>query len=251
MNIKKILAVTASVGFLAACNGGGGSDPGPVAVTTAEGLWSGTTSTSRSLTGIVLGNGTYWMLYSAPNNSTVIAGVLVGRGSSLNSSFSTSEGKDFNFEGQGIHDATISASYVPRDYFNGSISYPSLNQTNTFTTTFNKAFDNPLSLSAIAGSYSGNAVVVGRAPEATTFGVTSEGAVTGSSSNGCQFTGNATPFANGGIYDLSITFGGGACANGTNTVTGIVYYDVGTKKLFSIALNYTLSNGFVFFGDKL
>ena len=73
MNIKKILAVTASVGFLAACNGGGGSDPGPVAVTTAEGLWSGTTSTSRSLTGIVLGNGTYWMLYSAPNNSTVIA----------------------------------------------------------------------------------------------------------------------------------------------------------------------------------
>ena len=250
MNIQQLLVVTASFGLLAACNGGG-SDPGPVSATTAEGIWSGTTSTSRSLTGIVLGNGMYWVLYSAPNNSAAIAGVVVGRGTSLNGSYSATEGKDFNFEGQGAHDATVSASYVAKQSFNGSITYPGLNQTVAFTSSFNTAFDQPLSLSAIAGTYSGNAIVVGGAQEATSLVVTADGAVSGSASTGCLFSGHATPFASGGIYDLSITFGGGACSNGTSTVTGIVYYDTAARKIYSVALNYTLSNGFVFVGSKL
>ncbi|HUW37490.1 MAG TPA: hypothetical protein VMV91_09160 [Rhodocyclaceae bacterium] len=238
---------------LSACGGGGGGGSTPTASSapaqTAEGLWSGTTSTSRTIKGIVLDNGTYWVLYSPANNSALIAGVIEGTGTSLNGSFSSSDAKDFNLEGLGINNATVSASYTAKQTLNGSVTYPSLNQSSTFTSTYDTDYDQTPSLAILAGTYSGSAAVIGGS-ESATITVSAAGAVSGAGASGCQFTGTASPHAHGNVYDLSVTFGGGVCANGTSTVTGIGYFNSTKKTLFGAALNSTRSNGFIFVGTK-
>jgi hypothetical protein len=52
-----------------------------------------------SLAGLVLDDGTYWILYSAPGDSAVIAGAIQGNGTSSN-------GKDFRV-GVAVNDARV------------------------------------------------------------------------------------------------------------------------------------------------
>ena len=239
---------------LAACSGGGGNDgaasaPAPGPGPSAEGLWIGSTSTSRSVTGMVLDNGTYWVLYSVPHVSALVAGVVQGTGTSLNGSFSSFDGIDFNLEGQGINNATVSASYVAKQSFNGSVTYPNLNQAFTFTSSYNAEYDQTPSVSAVAGTYTGIASVVG-SNELTTIVVSSPGVVVGTGTSGCRFLGTAVPRTKGNLYDLSVVFGGGVCSNGTSTVTGIGYFDSSAKRLYAAALNESRSKGLIFVGIK-
>ncbi len=237
---------------LAACGssgGNGGAAPPPEPASSAEGLWIGSTSTSRSVTGIVLDNGTYWILYSVPHASSLIAGVVQGTGTSLNGSFSSSDGIDFNLEGQGINNATVSASYMVKQSFNGSVTYPSLNQAYTFTSSYNSDYDQTPSVSAIAGTYIGLASVTG-SNELTTIVVSSLGVVAGTGTGGCKFLGTAQPRAKGNLYDLSVVFGGGVCPSGTSAVTGIGYFDANAKRLSVAALNKSRSDGLIFVGIK-
>jgi hypothetical protein len=237
---------------LAACGGGGGNGgaaPASAVAPSAEGLWTGNTNTSRSVTGIVLDDGTYWILYSIPHVSALIAGVVQGTGISLNGSFASSDGIDFNLEGQGINNATLSASYAAKQSFNGSVAYPSLNQTYTFTSAYNADYDQTPGVSAIAGTYAGIASVAG-SNDLTTMVITSPGVVVGTGTSGCQFLGTAVPRTKGNLYDLSVVFGGGSCSNGTSAVSGIGYFDPSAKRFYVAALNKSRSNGFIFVGVK-
>jgi hypothetical protein len=235
---------------LTACGGGGGSsNSSPVAATTAEGLWIGNTNTFRLVTGIVLDNGTYWVLYSSPNNPGMIAGAVQGSGTALNGSFSSANAKDFNLEGRGINDATVSASYKEKQSFNGSVTYSSVSPAVTFTSTYDPAYDRIPSLTAIAGTYFGTAAVVGDI-ETVTVDISAAGVITGLGISGCQFTGTAKPHAKGNVFDITVTFGGGACLNGTSTVTGIGYFDLRSGQLYGAALNSGRTDGFIFVGMK-
>jgi hypothetical protein len=123
--------------------------------------------------------------------------------------------------------------------------------TNTFTSTYDADYDLTPSLATIVGTYSGEAVTVGNTnPELATVTIAGGGAITGSSAGGCSFTGTASPHAKGNVYDISVTFNGGVCTNGTNTVTGVAYYIAAQKGLVSTALNSGRTNGFLFEGTK-
>jgi hypothetical protein len=248
----KALAMSCLVLTLAACGSGGGSDgAAPPPVSSAEGLWIGSTSASRSVIGIVLDNGTYWMLYSLPHAGSIIAGVVQGTASSLNGSFASSDGIDFNLEGQGISSATVSASYLVTQSLNGSVTYTNLNPAHTFTSTYNSDYDQTPFVSAITGNYLGLASVAG-SNEATSIAVSPQGVVAGTGgSSGCQYLGTARPRAKGNLYDVTVVIGGGgACAGGTNAVTGIGYFDASAKRLYITALNKSRSNGLIFVGIK-
>lgn len=242
---------------LAACGGGGGNGgAAPVPAASAEGLWTGSTSTSTgtgtssSVTGIVLDNGSYWVLYSVPNVSPLIAGFVQGTGTSLNGSFSSSDGIDFNVTGQGINNATVSASYVAKQSFNGSVSYPNLSSPFTFTSAYNADYDQTPSLAAIAGSYLGLASVAG-SNDPITMVVSPQGVVAGTGgTSGCQYAGFAVPRVKGNLYDLSLVIGGTACASGTSAVTGVGYFDAGAKRLYLAALNKSRTNGLIFVGIR-
>ena len=236
---------------LTACGSSGGNDAAgaPEGPNSAEGLWSGSTNTSRSVTGIVLDDGTYWILYAVPHASSLIGGVVQGTGTALNGSFSSTDGIDFNVEGQGITSATVSASYMVRQSLNGSVTYPGLNQAYTFTSSYNSDYDQTPSASAIAGTYTGVASV-SSSNELTTIVISSLGVVAGTGTGGCKFVGSAQPRAKGNLYDVSVVFGGGVCPGGASAVYGIGYLDASAKRLYLAALNKSRSDGLIFTGFK-
>lgn len=233
---------------LAGCGGGGdGESTSSGSSTTAEGLWLGTTTTARTVTGIVLDTGSFWFLYSLPNNSSIIAGGVQGTSSFTNGTFSSSDARDFNLEGAGINNATIAGNYAVKQSLNGTITYPSLNQAIGFNSVYDPAYELAPSLANIAGSYTGTASVLGGTENATVT-ISQTGSLSGVGSSGCTFTGTVAPRAKGNVYDVVVTFGGGVCSNGNSTVTGIGYFDAGAKRLYSAAVNSTRTNGFIYVG---
>ena len=68
--------------------------------------------------------------------------------------------------------------------------------------------------------------------------------------SGCQYGGLVKPRTKGNLYDVSLLISGGACASGTNTVTGIGYFDASSKRLYLAALNPSRTLGMSFTGIK-
>lgn len=254
-----VCAITAT---LAAC-GGGGSDSSTTtttatattpttataAVVTAEGLYVGSTSTGRTTTGIVLDDGTYYVIYSAQNNPSLIAGAVVGTGTSSNGSFSSTSARDINLEGLGLLSGSLSASYTQQKSLNGSINYPSLNQTVTFTGAYDSAFQTTPTLAAVAGTYTGR-VGHPRGNEAASVTVSSMGAISGRGASGCVVSGSLTPRAKGNVYTTSVTFGGSPCLLPNATLTGASYFDAATKRLYAVGMTSARDNGMIFAGAK-
>ena len=230
--------------------GGGGSEDGtPVPTTSAEGLWNGITSNGRAMSALVLDDGAYWVLYSLLGNHAVIAGAVQGNGNSQNSAFTSSNGRDFNLEGLGISAVTVNANYVMRDRLSGSLRYTGSGEVVSFSSSYDAAYDLTPSLGIIEGIYSGSAVTSGGV-EFATVAISTSGGISGAGASGCTFSGTAAPRSQGNVYNVAVTFNGGICANGRDTVTGVAYYDAGLKQLVSAALNSGRSNGFIFAGTK-
>lgn len=235
------LAILTSL-LMAGCGGGGGG--GSFAPTgTAEGLWGGTTGDGRFVSGVVLQDGTSWFVYSAINDNSVIAGLVQGSSTSSNGNYSSSNARDFNLEGFGINDGTISGNYAQMQTLDGTAT------SSAGSTVFNLAYDNRYdltpSIALIAGTYVGEDFATN---DPATVTIAANGSLTAVSTGGCQATGTVVPNPNGNVYDISVTFLGGPCANGTSTVTGVLAVD--GIDVISAALNPARTNGFLYLGTK-
>ncbi|HEU5407559.1 MAG TPA: hypothetical protein VFU48_07310, partial [Nitrospira sp.] len=107
--------------------------------------------------------------------------------------------------------------------------------------------DSSPNLNLVTGTYVGL-----RADDHTvTVTVDSAGTLSGHSTDGCTFAGTFSPRAKGNVFHHAVTFGGSACRHGTETVTGVAFYDAATHRLYSAALNRTRTNCYIFIGTKL
>jgi hypothetical protein len=202
--------------------------------------------------GIVLDDGSYWLLYSAPNVTGLTAGFVQGTGTSLNGSFSSSDAIDFNFSGHGVNSATVSASYTVKQSFNGTVSYANLSAPLVFTSSYNPDYDQTPNLTTVAGDYLLGIASVANSNELVTFIISAQGVVAGTgTTSGCQYGGLVKPRTQGNVYDVSLLISGVACATGSNTVvTGIGYFDASSKRLYLAALNKSRTLGMSFTGIK-
>jgi hypothetical protein len=242
---------TAFVLTVGGCGSESESNPAPPLATpssSAEGLYSGSTNTNRTLTAVVLDDGTHYFFYSAPANPTLIAGVVQGNGTSNSGSFTSANARDFNIEGLGVLSATITASYAARQSLSGSITSPGASDT-TFTSTFDPAYDTTPSLASLAGTYTGQAGSAGGVQSATVT-VASNGVFTGVEADGCSFTGTASPRVRGNIFDQNVTFGGAPCEFSGSTLVGIAYLDVPNRQLYGAAPASDRTNAVIFSGTK-
>jgi len=237
-------------GFAPAACGGGYSESDASSLsqptaTSAEGRWTGSTLTGRTIAGLVLDDGSYWLFYTARDNPHVLAGLVHGTGTSHSGSFGSSNTRDFNLEGAGIHTATMRGSYEPKQSFHGTIAYVT-GDTKSFTSTHAADYESVPNLALVAGTYVGL-----RADHHTvTVTVDSVGTLSGHASDGCPVVGILSPRAKGNVFNVSVTFGGGACRDGTETVTGVAWYDAATNHLYSAALNSARTTSFIFLGTK-
>lgn len=233
-----------------ACGGGYGdrdfsSLPQPTA-TSAEGLWTGAIPTNRTVGGLILDDGSYWVFYTARSNPNMLAGLVQGTGTSHSGSFGSSDTRDFNLEGAGIRAATMSGTYVQKNSFNGLIAYVN-EHTSSFTSTYDADYELAPNMNLVAGNYSGL-----RADNQTvSVTLNSAGIISGSFTDRYTFAGSFSPRAKENVFNVTITFGGGACSNGTDTVNGVAFYNAATQRLHSAGLNSTRTNGFIFIGTKL
>ncbi|MDF0672991.1 MAG: hypothetical protein P0120_01430 [Nitrospira sp.] len=231
----------------AACGGGyGKSDasslPQPTA-TSAEGRWTGTTSTGRTVAGLVLDDGSYWLFYTAKDQPNILAGLIQGAGTSHSGSFGSSNTRDFNLEGTGIRAASMRGGYVPNKSFDGTIAYVT-GDTDSFSSTYDG--DSELAPNLVAGTYSG----LRTDNHTVTVTVQSVGTLSGHSTNGCTVVGTLSPWAQGNVFHTSMTLEGGDCRQGSETLTGVAFYDVATQRLYIAALNHTRTTSHLVLGVK-
>lgn len=239
------LALAACVALLlglSGCGGGGGGGGGGGSAQTspAQGFWTGTTSNGYGLMGAVLENGEYWFMYYAGN---AIEGLVQGTGSASNGNFVSTDGLDF-WAGGGAVAVNVSGSYRERETLQGFVTPRAGGAPVSFTTTYDRRYDQPASAAAITGTWRG----VLASGETFRIDVAANGALSGASALGCTYSGNAVPRASGkNVYDVTIAFNGGVCALGTQTVRGIgaVIGSGAGAVLYAAALNAARSAGFV------
>lgn len=261
--IKGFLAVAVAVAALAACGGGsgggtsssdgsgaaGGGDSG-VSAQKADGLWVGSSSANRAVNLLVLDNGTYWAIYSAVGKPSVIGGVVQGSYTVSANSFASSDGRDYNLEGDGVLSiSSIVGSYQPRSSFNSQLNYASGAGSVTLNANYGALYDTPATLSAVTGRFTGTAVSPA-GPESVTLTVGASGAISGTSGLGCSFSGAVAPRSGVGAFDVSIRYNGGECLAGTSTQSGAAYFDAANNRLYVAGLNTSRNSGFVFVGTK-
>ncbi|MBS0156333.1 MAG: hypothetical protein JSS38_17235 [Nitrospira sp.] len=213
--------------------------------TSAEGRWMGATATGHTVAGLVLDDGSYWLFYTAKDQPNILAGLIHGTGTSHSGSFGSSNTRDFNVEGTGIRAATMRGSYVPSKRFDGTIAYVN-GETESFTNTYDGDSKSAPNLTLVTGTYSG----IRTDNHQVTVTVDAAGTLSGHASDGCTVAGTLSPFTQGNIFHTSLTLDGGGCRQGTETLTGVAFYDAATNRLYSAALNSARTTSFLFLGVK-
>lgn len=229
MKTRLISAVTAVL--MTGCGGGGGGSSTPVSTTastpastpvptpTAAGQYSGLTSDNRVVSTTILDNGMVYVQYGGKGLPDIYAGTLIGTVQSSGGTLTGGTGTDFNLEGQGASAVTVTGTYTAGQTLDAAITYANGTKVTTHQ-THEAYFDQTPTLQAIAGNYSGAALIPGGS-DASAFAIDTAGRITGSSSSGCGFTGTVTPRSNAYLYDVSMQFAAGACAYSGQTATGI------------------------------
>ncbi|HBR51530.1 MAG TPA: hypothetical protein DEA71_15765 [Nitrospira sp.] len=232
-----------------ACGGGyresdASSLPQPTA-TSAEGRWMGATATGRTVVGLVLDDGSYWLFYSARGNPHILAGLVQGTGTSHSGSFGSSNTRDFNLEGTGFRAATMRGNYVPSKSFDGTIAYIT-GDTESFTSTYDGNSVSAPNLTPVTGTYVG----LRADNHQVTVTVESAGTLSIHLSDGCTVAGTLSPWGKGNVFHTSATFGGDTCRQRTETLTGVALYDAATQRLYIAALNNARTTSSLFLGMK-
>jgi hypothetical protein len=224
---------------LAGC-GGGGDDANPT------GLFNGTASGSRSVSTTVLGDGSYYLLYSPAGSPAAVGGLVVGTGAIQDNRFSSTDARDYSMEGTGTKAASLSGDVATRQSFNGTLA-SGTSAPLTFSSTYSPEIEGTATLAALAGTYPG-LVTFSLGGRAGTFAVTQAGAFS-TNINGCPITGNAVPRTDVKAYNLTLTFAGAPCVFPNQTFTGIARLDA-AGKLYGLVKNETLAQAIVFVGTR-
>lgn len=237
--MKKQLATVGLLCTLLAACGGGGSDDGA----SPEGFWVGKAATGVDVALAVLENGDTWGYYA---NGGYLVGALAGNTTSSGSQLSGS-GKDFNLLSRTVTSGNYSGTFSARK----SISV-TLSDGTTFTGNYDARYDQPASLAALAGSFSGQGATGTTSAISAPIAITSSGTVTMPAVSGCSASGTVAPRASGkNIFDMTVTFNGSTCALGNGAVAkGVAFYDSTSRTLVGLALNGPKTDGFVYLGQK-
>ncbi len=262
MNAIKIktagIAFAAAPLLLAAC-GGGGDDAssssadaataaGSSNTTAVQGLYIGTASNGRTVTGLLLDNGSYYFLYSSDSGSASIGGVVQGTGGIDGQRFTSADMRDFNIDGLEVTGGTVDATVVAKTSLSGSIDHANQAPV-SFEAAYDSDYDTPARLATLAGTYRGNVAFSGGA-EAATVTIAADGSIGGQGVSGCKVTGTAAPHAQGNVYDLTLRFGGAPCLFADQTFQGIVYYRSAQRRLYAAAPNADRTDGVLFVATR-
>lgn len=241
--------------LLAACGGGGGAADQPSGSggsteikgsQSAEGYWSGTSSTGTSIHMAILENGESWGIYTS-TQGTFVSGALQGQ-TQTDGAEMTGSGRTYSFATEGFSTGSLKAQVKTKSTLvtNSLVGFSA-------TLIYNAGYDARATLADLTGRYlifgrSDRDIIIPSHVDINTQGVFSN------LENGCTRLGQLTPRASGkNIFDMTVTFSG-ACtsfASGTR-LQGIAFLDksVTPHRLRSLSLNAEKTDGMVIIGTK-
>lgn len=234
--------------------GGGASPTTPTNSGSPEGFWCGTDSNGYVDNIVVLSNGTVWGIYASGNCNSLSLNPL-GAGTFNGGAFHgsvTSGGngvtgtvREFYFSNGGSTQLTVSGTALAKDTLNITLS-----DATTLRANYSAQYDQPATLAAVAGTYSGPAVVSVDGGLVANVTISAGGAITmPADAYGCSATGTIAPHGSVGLYDVSVTFHGAACSLGNGgTATGIAVLK--GRQLQSLAVTSSGLTGFFYVGNK-
>jgi len=235
----QLTLISCALAILSGCGGGGSSTPSA----SAEGFWSGATSTGYTANVVILENGETWGYYTSGG---YLYGALYGN-TSTNGNTLSGSGADFNLPYRTVTPGSYTGTVIEKS----SISIRT-SQGSTFNGTYGSTYLQPASMTALAGVFKGQALSGTTAPQTVSVTITSAGQMTVPSTLGCSASGSVSPRPTGkNIFNLSVTFTGSTCALGNGgTASGILYYDASNKQILAMGMNPAKSDGFIALGVK-
>lgn len=267
MNTQRIalfVAVSASA-LLAGCGGGSDStspasndNTTPAAVTAAnsQGVYSGTVAggPGNVFSALLLEDGSYYALSGTSSGGALsVTDFIQGTGTYSGSTFTSSNGIDFGATTAVA--GSLSATVVPATSISGTATASGSGAVRTFNGTYlsnsGYNYDTAASLSAIAGSWSLGDLSGG----SVNIAISASGALTGTGSQGCAFTGQVSPRASGkNVFDVTVTTQGAPCALPNTAFRGIAlsYLIAGssTRQLIVAGTDTARAHGTAFFGTR-
>ena len=256
------IAIFSSLTFwvllLVAC-GGGGSDgggidssqqvqPDPVVNENPEGLWFGETDSNREVSGLVLDDGQFYILYSVSDDPSIIAGFIHGYSVVDGNQFSSTSIRDFNFEGLGVLSGSASAVISEKASLEGTVNY-SEGGVVSFSASYSDAYENAPFIGDLVGEYYGWVAVVGGV-ELANLSIDASGNISALAESGCSTTGVIYERGKGNAFDVNITFGTSPCAMPNETLAGIAYFDKLNNVIYIAIPNDSRTNAGLFVGGK-
>ena len=259
MSVRKNILTVGVVVAIVGCGGGGSSTTSspapsnpnpPVVPASAEGVWTGTTSSGFGSTAIVLESNEVWNIFGVVTNGVTYLrgldyGVTTLVGNSLTGTVRELYTNDTSVVG------SLSATLNPGVSLSGSVTAAqavvTFNSTPIAASLFN--YNRPANITDVAGGWAGS--FLNGAPG--NIAITSAGVVTGSS-YGCTFSGSIAPRASGkNIFNVSINFGGSPCLLPGQNTTGIGVITTlitGKQQFIVAALNTARTQGSVFVAQR-
>ncbi len=172
--------------------------------------------------GVVLETGAFYFVYA--NTTTNAFGLIQGAATASHGTLQSDNARTFDITGKAAIDTPVLAGYNERNSVQGAIYTSTAKQSSIkFNVLYDAAYERPVSLSSVAGTYSGAAGST-KGSETTAFSIGQDGAIKGTGLSGCTFSGTATPHGNKDFLDAAITFGPAPCSYPGATVTGVVFF---------------------------
>lgn len=236
--------------------------PEPVVLNPARGVWMGTAGDPAKpvyLTALVFGDGTHYVVYTAPGEPEVMAGILMGKEAvAKDGTFSTSDSRDFRLSvacgctpesaDTNMKPVSIEGVYEAGKTLGGKLTFAA--GALDFSALYSDYYEQAPALSTIAGAY-GAKMVPGekKALEEGLLQISAEGAVS-ASAGACQISGTVKPRTEGNAYDASLKFGP-ACHFAGQELSGAAYFDPRFNSIYFVAPNGERTDAAVFMGVKM
>lgn len=198
--LLKVIPLLATT-FLLACGGGGGDGgtappppPAPSDPSAAQGFWSGQVNAQTTASAVLLPDGTAWNVL---RTGAVINSLVRGTTTVSGTAFSIS-GQSFNIAGGAPAGYSISGTLAPK----ATLTVAAAQGAPGYTLAYNKSYETAAKLSDVAGRW--NASFGGGALQLA-LDFSAAGALTGSSSAGCTYSGSVVPHpAAIAVFNLSL-----------------------------------------------
>lgn len=245
-------ALTALAAVAAVACGGGGSSSGdgpflPTPSEAAEGLYNAVTLTNRVVRWLLLGDGRYFIFYTAPGRPDDWAGVIQGTATTAGGTLRSSDARDYSLEQRRSGNANVSGSVDGRRGIHAEVGFADGSRT-TLSGSFDPGSEGSADLPNLAGTYVGVAASLDRS-QAGALNVNAAGELAGVWF-GCVLTGRASPRSRTRSFDLTLDFSNVvSCPYGGQRLNGVAYLDAGAHRLYVAAPNAARSDLVLFVGQ--